>query len=266
MIHYDPVWAIYEGAVASTLDAMAATPDAAARITRSESAPGGNVAVIPITGPLMRRETWFGSGIENVREDFLRAERDPAVTDIVLRIDSPGGTTAGLERLGATIAAAQKHVTAVVDGMAASAAYWIASQTDRIVAGKSDLVGSIGVRLMLVDASKAFADAGLRAIPVDTGPHKSAGALGTEITDEQVAEFRKIVDYHYDLFVDAVAAGRGLSRDAVFAAADGRVFTLPAALALGLVDDVGSVDDVVTSLHRVSTESRRLRLDKTRRG
>src|SRR5699024_4511213 len=127
-----------------------------------------------------------------IRAAVQSAMADDAVDNIVLVIDSPGGSTAALSDLGDTIAWAREHKTIIsqVDTMAASAAYYVAAQTSKIYAGRMDLVGSIGVRMTLYDYSKAFGDAGIKAIPIDTGEFKSAGEIGTEITEAQIAEFQ----------------------------------------------------------------------------
>jgi ClpP class serine protease len=150
------------------------------------------VAIIPLMGPMMRRAgpiaARYGiAGTDGVRLAIESAVADDDVDQILLRIDSPGGSVSGLDQLGDAISAAKKPVTALVDGMAASAAYYVASQADRIVLGRNDLVGSIGTRMMLYDFSRQFENDGVEAVPIDTGKHKSAGALGTKITDEQRA-------------------------------------------------------------------------------
>lgn len=264
MIMYDPVWSIYEGAIGAVLKAIGAGPAEDAARAGLPLQVVHNVAVISLDGPLMRRETWFGAGYDETRTSLRAAISDDTISDILLRIDSPGGTVAGLDQLASEIAASPKPVTAAVDGMAASAAYWLASQANQIVASRSDLIGSIGVRMMLYDFSKAFEAEGIKAIPVDTGTHKSAGAMGTEITDEQVAEFQRVIDQHYDMFIDAIAQGRGMTRSAAKELGDGRIWTGEESLKLGLIDAIATPEEILGSLvdTRPSTDSRRARLDK----
>lgn len=229
------------------------------------------VATVRLMGPMMRRagqiaEKYFGiAGTDSTRLAMQAANADPDVDQILLRIDSPGGSVDGLDQLGETVATSSKPVTAVVDGMAASAAYYVASQADRIIAGRNDMVGSIGVRMMLYDFSAAFEKDGIEAVPIDTGKFKSAGAMGTKITDEQRADFQRVVDYYFADFVKAVSNGRGMSAEAVRAVADGRMFTQPEALANGLIDGVGTYQSVLGELRsqraqRTGTARARLRL------
>lgn len=227
----------------------------------------GGTAVVSLMGLMMRRAGPFArlfgiTGTDSIRLAMQAALNDPDVENVVLRIDSPGGSVSGLDQLADTIAQKTKPVIAVVEGVAASAAYYVASQADRILVGRTDLVGSIGTRMLLYDFSKAFENEGIKAIPIDTGEHKSAGAMGTEITEAQIAEFQKLVDFYFEDFVGIVAKGRRLSSTEVLKVADGRMFPPSEAIALGLVDDVGTLQDVLGALRKkkAKTESRRRRL------
>src|SRR5690606_22789828 len=143
-------------------------------------------------------------------------------------------------------AAQVKPVIAQVDGIAASAAYWAASQATTISAGRMDMVGSIGVRMMLYDFSGMFDQAGIRAIPLDTWQFKSAGAMVTEVTKAQQAYFQGLVDDNFSEFRKAVQMGRGLNDAQFDAVGDGRIFTAPDSVQLGLIDRVQTIDETVS--------------------
>lgn len=224
----------------------------------------GGVAIVDLMGPMFRRagsvaRRHFGlAGTDATRMAVEAADADPDTEHILLRVDSPGGSVSGLDQLGDAVARTAKPVTAVVDGMAASAAYYVASQADRILLGRTDMVGSIGTRLMLYDFSKMFEQEGVEAVPIDTGPFKSAGAMGTKITEEQRADFQRIVDFYYNDFVGAVARGRNLSEKAVLKVADGRLFTPGEAQSLGLVDGIATIAEVRHELRsRMSRRGRK---------
>lgn len=227
------------------------------------------VAVIPMMGPMMRRAgpmaRIFGiAGTDSTRLAIEVALADESVERILLRMDSPGGSVSGLDQLGDVVNNADKPIVAQVEGMAASAAYYVAAQTDRIMVGRTDLVGSIGTRIMLYDFSKAFEEAGIEPVPIDTGEFKSAGAMGTEITEAQRADFQRIVDFYFEDFVRAVSRGRNMTEAAVKDAADGRMFTPEEAIELSLIDGIAGLERTLNELRGQSqtrrTESARARL------
>lgn len=228
------------------------------------------VAVIPLMGFMVRRAGYFArlfgfSGTDDVRHAIQVALADEDISNILLRVDSPGGSVCGLPEIADVIHSADKPIITQVEGTCASAAYYVASQTDRILIGRGDLVGSIGVRMLMYDYSKAFEEAGIKAIPIDTGKYKSAGAIGTEITEEHIADFQRIVDFYFDDFVAMVTRGRGISEDTVRAVGDGRMYTPAEAAGNGLIDGVSTIEETLNELRnsaRVgrSTQSARARI------
>lgn len=232
----------------------------------------GNMAVVSLSGPMMKNPGWlrfFGfASSKDVRSAIQAAVADDGVDQILLRIDSPGGEVDGTAELADEVrkAGKVKRVIAQVDGMAASAAYWVASQASSIVAGRMDMIGSIGVRMMLYDFSKMFEEAGIRAMPIDTGPFKSAGVQGAEITAEQEAYFQGLVDDTFSEFRKAVQSGRGLSAEQFAAVGDGKVFTAPDAVELGLIDRIQGIDETVSNSRQQATRKARLALSMTALG
>lgn len=234
------------------------------------------VGMIPVQGPMIRTGSGLLAallgivGTDDIRRAVQAAERRDDVREIVLRINSPGGSVDGLSELSDAVLQARqtKRVTAQVEGMAASAAYQVASQATRIVAGRMDMVGSIGVRLMLMDMSRMAANEGIRPVVIDTGEFKSAGAPGTEITERQQADFQRIVDQHFADFVGAVARGRGMTETQVRELADGRMFIAEnEAVSNGLVDAIQTFDQTFAELRQPeqsATNGRRRRTDAAR--
>jgi len=235
------------------------------------------VGVVPVQGPMMRTR---GGGLmaallgivgtDDIRRGVQAATRRDDVREIVLRINSPGGSVDGLADLSDAVLQARqtKRVTAQVEGMAASAAYQVASQATRITAGRMDMVGSIGVRLMLMDASRMAQNEGVEVIPIDTGEFKSAGAIGTPITERQKADFQRIVDQHFADFVQAVSRGRDMTETDVRQLADGRMFVASTeAVNNGLVDAVQTFDETFAELRGPagSDDERRRRTAGARR-
>ena len=170
---------------------------------------------------------------------------DPDIGTIVFDIDSPGGMVTGTPEAGDAIFAAreQKRVIALVNPLAASAAYWIASQASEIVAVPTADVGSIGVFWLHVECSGMLAAEGIKPTFVFAGEHKVDGNA-LEPLSEQAREFaQREVDLIYRDFVKAVARGRGVSvADVEKNFGQGRTFMAPEAKRLGMIDRVATVD------------------------
>lgn len=217
-------------------------------------------AVIGIEGALMKGDSKFGgTSTIRVRRAIREAAQDPDVDSIMLHIDSPGGTVSGTKELADEVLAARlsKPVHAYIEDLGASAAYWVASQCQSISANLTAEIGSLGVVAVLYDQSEQFEKMGVTVHVISTGEFKGAGAAGTVISKEVIAEIQGLVDDLHEVFMDAVMSGRKISREALNAIADGRVFLASKAQQLGLIDTVETVDEFISRLSAVSAEKRR---------
>lgn len=244
---------------------------AAERTAATKTAAEVTIGVIDIAGTLMKRGTSLSSSssLIELRRGLRAAARDPQIDAILLRIDSPGGTLAGTQELAEEVMRARqtKPVWAFVEDLAASAAYFVASQSERIYANTpTAMVGSIGTFVGLYDYSEAAAKEGIKAIVIKAGELKGAGFPGTEITDAQKAYWQEMVDKAQIEFTAAVAQGRGIKTETVAAEwATGRVYTAPDAAAMKMIDGVKSFDAVAMELsERVRTGSARKPSDRRR--
>lgn len=220
------------------------------------------IAVISLSGPVMKQESSLGGASTVATRRAVRAAAaDPQISGIMLVIDSPGGTTAGVEDLAGDIAAAGKSklVWAYAEDCCCSAAYHIASQASRLVGGPSAMVGSIGTYLVARDFSANYAAEGIKTYVVKAGEFKGAGTQGTEITPEQLAEMQRLVDSVNARFLAAVSSGRKMSAEQVSKIADGSVHVGAAAQSMGLLDGVASLDQ---TLAEMSQEIRRKGVSK----
>lgn len=253
-------WAMRRDAIPSILAAIrsdapdqALTPQTAAPATATSARLGGNVAVIPIRGVITHRSSWWkrelGWGsIEDLRTMFRHAISDEAIGAIVLDVDSPGGTVDGVPEMADEIFAArgQKPIIAVSNTLMCSAAYWLASQADKIVASPSADTGSIGVYTMHEDISEWLKQLGSTISLIFAGEHKVDGHPFAPLPDEVRAEIQSGVDEIYRDFLAAVGRGRGISAADVKAAyGDGRVFSAREAKKLGAADSIGTFDSAV---------------------
>jgi signal peptide peptidase SppA len=217
----------------------------------------GSVAVIPVYGVIEHRSDWMlemfgGTSIDGFREALAAQMADPGVRAVVLDIDSPGGTVAGMTELAAELRAQRggsKPIIAVANSLAASAAYWLASQADEVVVSPSGAVGSVGVYAIHQEASRMLDEMGITTTIVSAGPHKTEGNEFEPLSEEARADIQARVDSSYDQFLADVAAGRRVSVDKV--AADyggGRVLNARQALAAGMVDRIGTLSQTIDRL------------------
>jgi protease-4 len=206
-----------------------------------------DVAVIAVDGVIGKRVSALerSSGtvdVDDVAGALREAYDNPAVRGIVLDINSPGGTVTGVPELGALVASAPKRVVSYTDTMAASAAYWIASQADAFVAAPSATVGSVGVYLALLDESRAYEMNGYRKEVIKSGRIKGIGVPGTALTDEQRAHLQAATDDLHAQFRAAVRAGRGNVRDEDM---EGQDFYGAVAVGAGLINETGDMAEAV---------------------
>ncbi len=210
------------------------------------------IAVIPIYGTLVRRALGLeaASGLTSYGEIGATLEAalaDPAVTGILLDVDSPGGEAGGVFELAERIRAADavKPVWAIASDSAFSAAYALACAASRLVITRTGGVGSVGVIAMHVDQSVRDAQEGFRYTAITAGARKNDFSPHEQLSTEAAARLQAEVDRLYGIFVAHVAAMRGLDEDVVRATEAGLFFG-PEAVAAGLADGEASLDTVLT--------------------
>lgn len=213
----------------------------------------GSTRVIPMHGIMAQRRiagasTGGGVSTEVTGQAIDAALADSGVKAIILHIDSPGGSVAGTRELAAKVAAgkAQKPIIAQVDSMAASAAYWVASQATEVVVTPGGDVGSIGVVSMHEDISAMLEREGVRRTLITAGKFKAEGHPYAPLTDEARAHFQDRVNEAYRDFVGAVASGRGVATKAVEDHyGQGRMVGAKAAHGVGMVDRVATFEETL---------------------
>ncbi|MBI2424191.1 MAG: S49 family peptidase [Candidatus Hydrogenedentes bacterium] len=210
------------------------------------------VHVIEIVGTLYKGSVnAYGMQFAGTLELAARvraADSSPSSKAIVLYMDTPGGMVAGTNELAMAVRDCKKPTIAVVSDLCASAGYWVASQADYIIANETSLNGSLGTYALLYDWSGMFASVGVKAYVVRAGEFKGAAAMGTEITEKQLAEFQRTVTDINGIFLRSVANGRGARLPDVSQVATGQVWIAEEALSKGLIDGIGTLDEVVDRL------------------
>lgn len=200
---------------------------------------GERVGVVAIKG-------FIADSAEPV-EALRRFARDEDVKAVVVQVVSPGGVVAPAQEIHDAVkaVAAKKPVVCSFGAVAASGGYYLAAPATRIVANPGTVTGSIGVILQFQDYQVLLDKIGMRAHAVKSGPYKDTGSPFRPMTDQEKAVMQGLVDDIFRQFVDAVAEGRRMKRDAVLALADGRIFSGRQAMELGLVDQLGGFWDAV---------------------
>lgn len=234
---------------------------------------GDGIAVISVEGAM----TKYGSSMSRadatveLRRAVREASADTSIRGIMLRVDSPGGMVAGTSDFADDIAAAGKikPIHAYIEDMGASAGYWVASQASRITVNRTAMVGSIGTYAYLIDYSGMFAEPGngagpIKTIEIKSTPLKGTGiAPGAAISDEQVANLQRELGEINTEFKDAVQRGRGYTDEKIEQLADARVHVGQNAVAIGLADAVGSLDDAINALAKEINGGRAVRSPET---
>jgi|GEM_PF-2465484 len=222
----------------------------------------GPVAVVPIFGVISKYSTLVerisagrGCSCETIRNNLRLALADESVETIIIRVDSPGGSVAGIDDLAREIFQARdkKKIIALAEDTCASAAYYLASQAEKVFANSSAVVGSIGVIAGILDSHRAYENEGFHVVTIKSSDNKGSGTQGTVITEQQQRQWKTTIMGHYDLFIDAVTRGRKqLTREGLVAAsegaehiADGRVYLGAEALKLGLIDGLATFEELV---------------------
>ena len=185
--------------------------------------------------------TYFASQIEKVRSDST-------IKAVVFRVNSPGGSVVASERIKEQIELLKKEkpVVASYGDYAASGGYWISNSCDKIFADRTTLTGSIGVFSMIPDLSGTLKDiAHVNITPVNSNKHGDMLSLFRPLDEAETAAMQASVEDIYTTFVNYVAEGRGLEPDFVDSIAQGRVWTGADALGIGLVDEIGTLEDAL---------------------
>jgi signal peptide peptidase SppA len=219
----------------------------------------GSVAVIPMYGPITDRISLMsdisgGTSTAEMGQWLRMALADDSVSAVVFDIDSPGGVTDGAPEFAAELRRARtgsKPIVGQVNTLAASAAYWYASQMTEIVVTPSGEVGSIGVYAAHTDMSAANEAAGMKVSYISAAPFKTEGNPDEPLTDEGRAAIQDQIDEFYGMFLADVAKGRNTTTDFVREQyGQGRTLLARKALAAGMVDRVDTLESTLRRFQR----------------
>ena len=220
---------------------------AAARV-KSNLRAKEKIAVIYADGEIVMDDRGNGSIGNNFAKEIAKARQDSSIKAVVFRVNSPGGSvqaSAAIER-EIELLKADKPVVASYGGYAASGGYWISCGADKIFSDKSTLTGSIGVFGLIPSFGKALKkNVHLNVYEVSTHKHGALATGMSPLDPEEEAMMQKQIDETYEDFIGRVAAGRGLTTEAVDEIAQGRVWAGGDAIKIGLVDELGGLTDAI---------------------
>ncbi len=250
------------GCMMIDLSSLGGTPQLTETVVQED--PGwfvtDKILMVDISGVILR-ESDGGFLSENksctpeyIRGVFDKALRDPDIRGILLRIDSPGGSTVATEIISQEILRFRKRrsipVYAHITGTGASGAYHIACTSDKIYAQPAGLVGSIGVIMALPQVKKLAEKIGYDQIVIKSGKMKDIGNIFRAMTDEEKKLFQALIDEFYGKFLDHIVAQRDSFKEVkdIKALADGRIYSADQAKANGLIDEVSDLDAAIAGL------------------
>lgn len=227
---------------------------------------GGAIAVLPLYGIIAQRgnmaDDVSGPGscsLQSFTQSFRQAMADDTVSQILIDIDSPGGSVYGVGELATEIMKARgiKPVIGVSNSLCASAGYWIGSACSEFYCTPNGELGSIGVYTAHADMSAALEQDGVKMTLISAGDFKTEGNPYGPLTDEALAAIQGSVDAYYAMFTSSVAKGRGVQVAAVRdGMGKGRCLMAADALSAGMIDGVMSFDDVVAKMRKGAKPAR----------
>lgn len=207
---------------------------------------GDRIAVVRIEGPIIdSKET-----LDEIK-DYVK---DTSVKAIVLRIDSPGGAVAPAQEIYEEVrkAVSKKKIVVSMGSVAASGGYYIAAPAAKIVANPGTLTGSIGVIMEIPNVEGLLSKIGVKTEVIKSGRHKDIASVFRGIKKEEREILQGVLDNVHEQFIKAVAEGRKMLPEDVKEIADGRIFTGEQALKVGLIDELGNLEDAIKTAAQLS--------------
>ncbi len=230
------------------------------KVVIREAALAPKIAVVEISGMLLDEQrngllTEGENPVALTQEQLKKAEDDPTVKAVILRINSPGGTVTASEIIHDEVARFKaktgKPVVTMMMDVTASGGYYAACATDRLFAYPTTITGSIGVIMQLFSLQGSLEAIHMKTYAIKSGPFKDAGSPLRDLTAEERTYFDGVVMQFFNGFLKVVEKGRPkLTAEQIKALANGKIYTGQEALANGLVDEVGTIYTAIDYLRK----------------
>lgn len=215
------------------------------------------VAVIPVAGPMFRYANLFtdisgATSYERLAADLGTVMADPDIAQVIFDINSPGGEVDGVADLAEMIYEYRgvKSMTGFISHLGTSAAYWLASATNRVIVSKTAMAGGVGAVLSLTDTSGRDAEEGIQRMEFvssfATDKRLNPFSDDREAAENAATKLQALVDTLGDIFVEMVAANRNMSPEAI-RATKGGILIGNTAVEVGLADGVGTLEGLIES-------------------
>lgn len=216
------------------------------------------VALIYASGPISTGKSTSSilgeatMGSDTVVKHLREAEKDKTVKAIVLRVDSPGGSALASDLIWREVVRIEKPIVASMSDVAASGGYYISMGADKIYAEPGTLTGSIGVTGGKFVLGGLMDKLGVSTDTVTVGKNGTLYSVNRPFSESERAAMKRLMDDTYRQFVAKAAQGRKMAYDQLDKLAGGRVYTGRQAQKLGLIDEVGTLDDAIAAARNLA--------------
>jgi len=205
------------------------------------------IAIVYAVGEIDGGNKNDGIDSEDISEDLLDIADNDKIKAVVLRINSPGGSAYGSEQIwkAVSVVKSKKPIVVSMGDYAASGGYYIACNTDRIFAQPTTLTGSIGIFGIFPNIGGLTDKLGIKFDNVKTNKYSDFGATYRPMNTEERVILQRYINNGYELFTKRCAEGRDMNIDSLKAIAEGRIYSGTDAMRLGLVDEMGGLEEAI---------------------
>ena len=217
-------------------------------VARNKEYSKNRIAIVYAVGEIDGSNKNDGIDSEDISEDLLDIADNDKIKAVVLRINSPGGSAYGSEQIwkAVSVVKSKKPIVVSMGDYAASGGYYIACNTDRIFAQPTTLTGSIGIFGIFPNIGGLTDKLGIKFDNVKTNKYSDFGATYRPMNTEERAILQRYINNGYELFTKRCAEGRNMNIDSLKAIAEGRIYSGTDAMQLGLVDEMGGLEEAIT--------------------